>query len=137
MPCQLAAAGHECDGMGAQMGFLFGEIFMGWKKDKKVFFLLLGLSAVGIISIGIAFYLFHDTEHQVREYKEVYEDVQFYSIADNFAGAGPEELNAEENTEKFRKFLELLSKSPYFTYFMMYDQHVWMEDYKGKQYIWL
>lgn len=118
---------------GAQMGFLFGEIFMGWKRDKKVFFLLLGLSAAGIFSMGIAFYLFHDTEHQVREYKEVYEDVQFYSIADNFAGAGPEELEAEENTEKFRKFLELLTESPYFTYFMMYAQPVYMEDYKGKE----
>ncbi len=82
------------------MGFLFGEIFMGWKRDKKVFLMLLGLSAAGIFSMGIAFYLFHDTEHQVREYKEVYENVQFYSIADNFAGVGPEELEAEKNTDQ-------------------------------------
>lgn len=114
------------------MRWILDEITIGWKRDFRFVFLLLGLSIVGIFCTGAACHLLLETKEQTEEYKEVYEDIQFYTILDNFVGEADAELS-EQNVVKFRKFLELLSGSSYFEYFMGYTQPVSIEDYRGKE----
>ena len=114
------------------MKWILDEITIGWKRDFWFVFLLLGLSIAGIFCIGTAWHLLLETEEQTEEYKEVYEDTQFYTIVDNFVGEADAELS-EQNVGRFHKFLELLSGSNYFEYFMAYTQSVSIENYRGKE----
>lgn len=111
----------------------FKELLFGWKRDAKNIVILIVLSAMGMFCIGIACRLLIQTEKQVKKYKEIYEDVQFCSILDNFVGDLEDVLEIPENKIKFNKFLNLLTDSEYFDYFMMYDQSVYIENYKGKE----
>lgn len=115
------------------MEFILGELLLGWKKDVKLVFLLFALCVAGIFCIGTAGHLLHETDVQVGEYKEIYEDVQFYSILDHFVGDAAAELDKQENSVKFRKFLDLMSESEYFEYFMIYEQPVYIGDYRGEE----
>lgn len=114
------------------MKMVLSELKIGWKRDFRLVFMLLGLSIVGIFCVGTACHLLLATEHQAEKYREVYEEVQFYSIQDSLLSYAPEEVNTVENTPKFRKFLDLLLQSEYFEYLMMYKQPVYIENYKGK-----
>lgn len=114
------------------MKWILDEIKIGWKRDFRLVLMLLGLSIVGIFCVGTACHLLLETKEQTEEYKEVYEDIQFYTILDNFVGEADAELS-EQNVGKFRKFLELLSGSSYFEYFMAYTQPVSIENYRGKE----
>lgn len=114
------------------MKWILDEITIGWKRDFRLVLMLLGLSIVGIFCTGTACHLLLETKEQTEEYKEVYEDIQFYTILDNFVGKADAELS-DRNVGRFRKFLELLSGSGYFEYFMAYTQSVSIEDYRGKE----
>ena len=115
------------------MKFIIHEMFLNIKKELKIFLLLVGLSAVGIFCIFVADDLLGQTNQQVEKYKDVYEDIQFYSIENNFMGEGDQELKIPENTIKFKKFLTLLQESEYFEYLMMYMQPVNIVNYRGKE----
>lgn len=114
------------------MRLILSEIIIGWKRDCRLVLMLLGLSVVGIFCVGTACRLLSETERQTAAYREVYQDVQLYSIQDNLLSNAPTEVQNEENTPKFRKFLDLLMESEYFEYFMMYRQPVYIDDYRGK-----
>ena len=114
------------------MKLILGEIIIGWKRDFRLVLMLLGLSITGIFCAGTACHLLFETERQTTEYKEVYEDVHFYTICDNLLSNALEEVETVENTPRFRNFLNLLLESEYFEYLMMYDHHVYIEDYRGK-----
>lgn len=114
------------------MKFIMYEMFLNIKRELKIFLLLVSLSSVGIFCIYAANDLLRKTDHQVEKYKEVYEDIQFYTITDNFIDEGDQELRIPENTVKFKKFLTLLQESEYFEYLMMYEQPVNIMDYRGK-----
>lgn len=117
---------------GIIMRLILSEIIIGWKRDFRLVLMLLGLSIVGISCVGTACRLLSETERQTAAYREVYQDVQFYSIQDNLLSNAPTEVQNEENTPKFREFLSLLMESEYFEYFMMYRQPVYIDDYRGK-----
>jgi len=117
---------------GIAMILILNEIIRGWKRDLWLVLMLLGLSMAGIFCVGTACYLLTETERQTEAYREIYQDVQFYSIQDNLLTEAPIEVQKEENTPKFRKYLKLLSESQYFEYFMMYRQPVYIENYRGK-----
>ncbi|MCD7835724.1 MAG: hypothetical protein LUG83_03550 [Lachnospiraceae bacterium] len=113
--------------------FILSEIYLGWKHDIKSCFLLIILSTMGFASCGIAFSLTNQTKAQVTEYKEIYEDIQFYTILDNFNNNSIVNLDDKNNTNKFKTFLNLLTESEFFEYFMMYDQPVYIENYIGDE----
>ena len=98
------------------MKMILSEIKIGWKKDFRLVLMLLSLSLVGIFCVGTACHLLFATEHQTEKYREVYEEVQFFSIQDSLLSKAPEEVNTVENTPKFRKFLDLILESEYFEY---------------------
>ncbi|MCI8694002.1 MAG: ABC transporter permease [Lachnospiraceae bacterium] len=114
------------------MKMILSEIKIGWKRDFRLVLMLLGLSIVGIFCVGTACHLLFATEYQTEKYGEVYEEIQFYSIRDSLLSKAPGEVNTEENTPKFRKFLNLILESEYFEYLMMYDQPVYVDNYRGK-----
>ena len=111
---------------------MLSEIVIGWKRDFRLVFMLLGLSIAGIFCVGTACYLLSETGRQTEAYKEVYQDVQLYSIQDNLLAEADNALKTAENTPKFRKYLNLLTESEYFDYLMMYNQPVYIENYRGK-----
>lgn len=114
------------------MRLILSEIIIGWKRDFRLVLALLGLSTVGIFCVGTGCHLLFETERQTAAYREIYQDVQFYSIQDNLLSEAPMEVESVENTPKFRKFLNLLLESEYFEYFMMYRQPVYIDNYRGK-----
>ncbi len=114
------------------MRLTVSEILIGWKRDFRLILMLLGLSMAGIFCVGTACHLLSGTERQTEAYREVFEDVQLYYIHDNILMEAPIEVQTEENTPKFRKYLNLLLESEYFDFFMMYGQPVYIEDYRGK-----
>ena len=111
---------------------ILSEIVIGWKRDFRLVLMLLGLSMAGIFCVGTACYLLSETGRQTEAYREVYQDVQLYSIQDNLITEADNTLKTAENTPKFRKYLNLLTESEYFDYFMMYNQPVYIENYRGK-----
>lgn len=117
---------------GIIMRLILSEIIIGWKRDLRLILMLLGLSIIGIFCVGTACRLLSETERQTAAYREVYQDVQFYSIQDNLLSYEPTEVQNEESIPKFREFLSLLMESEYFEYFMMYRQPVYIDDYRGK-----
>lgn len=114
------------------MRFILYETVLGIKREIKIFVLLAILSAVGIFCIFAANNFVYKTQQQVKNYKEIYEDIQFYNIVNNFVGEQEQELKAPESTAKFRKFVALLQESEYFEYIMMYKQPVNIVNYRGK-----
>lgn len=114
------------------MRLILSEIMIGWKRDFRLVFMLLGLSMVGIFCVGTAFHLLSETGRQTEAYREVYQDVQFYSIQDNLLSGSPVEVQTKDNAPKFREYLNLLMESEYFEYFMMYRNPVYIENYRGK-----
>ena len=114
------------------MQIVLNEIMIGWKRDFQLVLMLLGLSIVGIFCVGTACHLLFATERQTEKYREVYEEVQLYSIEDKLLSYASEEVETESNTPKFRKFLNMLLESEYFEYLMMYNQPVYVDNYRGK-----
>ena len=113
--------------------FIKKEIFLGWKHEKKYFIIMLIVGIVGIICIGIASRLGKQTDKQVKDYKAVYEEFQFYIIMDNFVGDNALILDDDSNKQKFAEFLNLMNNSKYFNYYMMYEQSVYIENYHGNE----
>lgn len=114
------------------MRFILSEIIIGWRRDFRLVLMLLGLSTAGIFCVGTACRLLAETGLQAEAYREVYQNARLYSIQDKLLTEAPIEVQARENTPKFRKYLSLLSESEYFEYFMMYRQPVYIENYRGK-----
>jgi len=114
-------------------GFILKEIFMGWKNNLKSNTFMLLLCIIGITGIGAAITLNSKVDEQADKFKEKYEDVQFYTISDNFLGDKAIEISDINNKGKFAEFLNLLNSSDYFDYFMMYENPVNIENYAGKE----
>jgi hypothetical protein len=112
--------------------FVMDEIFIGWKKDKRLTCAIFLVSIIAVFCMGICCILWLGTNYDVSDYKEVYEDMQFYTIADRFTGDAEWELLDPQSQPKFRIFIQLLQESPYFDYFMLYSQHVDVGNYRGK-----
>lgn len=99
-------------------------------KNTILFFII---SLIGIGCMGVALILILDTSNQVKRYQEIYEEKHFYSILDDFVGENEFEMQGKDSLVKLRKFLNLLQNSDYFDYYMMYDQSVYVENYKGQE----
>ncbi len=113
--------------------FAAEEIFSGWKRDKKSAAVLILLSLTGIVCIGLTIALSLQTSFQAKKYREIYEDVRYFSILDNFVGEHGWETEGAEATARLQKFLDLLNGSEYFDYYMMYLQPVYIADYSGRE----
>lgn len=109
------------------------EIIHSWKKDIKSTVILFALSLIRILCIGFVIVLKLQTDTQVQEYKEMYEDYQYYTIMDNLVGSNATELDNSGSAYKFKKFYDLISSGEYFEYYMMYNQSVYMADYKSNE----
>lgn len=112
--------------------FVIEEMIYGWKRNIKTILILILLSLIGIVCIGMAITLSMQTDAQVQKYKEIYEDVQYFSIKDNFLGDREVEITNPDGNKKLNTFLNLLNSSEYFDYYMMYKQSVNIADYSGK-----
>lgn len=113
--------------------FIWDEIVFSRRRDIKSLLLLIVLATIGFICLGMSFFLMNQTESQLTEYKEIYEDTQYYTILDNFSVDSAVNLDDKSNTDKFKIFLNLLMDSKYFEYFMMYEQPVYLENYIGDE----
>jgi hypothetical protein len=86
---------------------------------------------IGMVCISVAVKLLRQTDEQKTGFLEVYDEVQFYSIADNFVG---EQAYAHEDPEMIpalRTFYELLRDSEYFDYLPIYVNPVYIDGYSG------
>ncbi|MCR4598529.1 MAG: ABC transporter permease [Acetatifactor sp.] len=110
--------------------FFIEEIRFIIKHNVKSTVLLICISAIGTLCIGMSFYMYLQSNTQIANYKETYKDWQMYSVMDTFDDIY---LKDEKNTPKFKKFLECLNNDEHFDYYMMYDQPVYWEDYKGEE----
>lgn len=112
--------------------FILKELIHTCKSNIKHMILLLLISIVGVLCMGMAVVLLIKTDNEVKEYQEIYETKQYYSILDNFVGENQKELSGEDGIVRLRNFLGQLQDSEYFDYYMMYNQMVYVENYKGK-----
>lgn len=114
------------------MSFITSELLYDWKRDKKTIVVLMLLSMIGIYCVSIANYLLSHSKEQLKEYNEVYEDVQFYTLLDNFIGEKSFVLDDVQSANKMKAFMISLQNSEYFEYLMMYEQPIYIENYQGK-----
>lgn len=115
------------------MNFIISEIKNRIRKECKIALLLVFLSAIGIFCISVAVKLLQQTDEQKNRFLEVFEEVQFYSIADNFVGDMDYVDSDTEYTASFRLFYELLRNSEYFVYLPMYANPVYIDGYAGPE----
>ena len=66
--------------------FILKELLHTCKSSIKQTILLLLVSIVGILCMGTAIVLLIKTDNEVKEYQEIYEEKQYYSILDDFVG---------------------------------------------------
>ncbi len=107
-------------------------LYCSLKNIRKVIIAFL-LSLVGIICMGLAITLIIQTNGQVKKYQETFEEKQYYSILDNFMSTNGSELTGEKSLSNLKTFLNSIRNSEYFDYYMMYDQQVYIENYKGNE----
>ena len=108
------------------------ELLYAFKSKKSSFLVVFLFSFIGILSIGLTLLMNIHTNEHVEEYKEIYEENQYYTILDNFLVDAAAEMEGKEGREKLQTFLKLLEESSYFNYYQMYAQPIYVADYKGK-----
>lgn len=84
--------------------FILKELLHTCKSSIKQTILLLLVSIVGILCMGMAIVLLIKTDNEVKEYQEIYEEKQYYSILDDFVGDNQKEISGEDGVAKLKKF---------------------------------
>lgn len=115
------------------MNFILSEFMYEWKRDKKTIIVIMLISVIGMYCISIANHLLMQSRGELKEYNEVYENVQYYTLLDNFVGEKASVLEDQKSTDKMSHFLKLLQNSEFFDYLMIYEQPIYIEDYRGKE----
>ncbi|MBQ7926122.1 MAG: ABC transporter permease [Lachnospiraceae bacterium] len=113
--------------------FAIEEYRYNFKINFKSIIITFFLSITGIVCMGLAITLLLQTSDEVEKYKETFEEKQYYTIMDNFVGDNESELTGEESLICLKEFSDLVRNSEYFDYYMLYDQQVYIEDYKGNE----
>ena len=113
--------------------FVKEEYRYNFNKNIKSTIILFLLSLIGIVCMGMAITLILQTNRQVKKFQETFEEKQYYTILDNFVGDRESDLIGEESLISLKLFLNLIRNSEYFDYYMMYDQSVYIENYRGDE----
>ncbi len=95
--------------------------------------IIIVISVISIISTGLFVVINYNASSQVKDYKEVYSERHFCTIMDDFVGDKYYELTKLGVENKLSQFNNKLINSKYFDYYMMYNQPVYVADYKGSE----